>query len=153
MTATRTWLEIFKRGEGHPARGGWAESLGGVRLARVDEGLAVLEMEMDERHHQPNGVVQGGSITALADAARGVAMMSVQEVGWANTTIELKVNFIRPVVRGLTRAEARVIRAGKTVLFGEAEVHNSEGKLCAKVTSSCLAFKMPPREHAREEVS
>ena len=53
MTATRTWLEIFKRGEGHPARGGWAESLGGVRLARIEEGLAVREMEMDERHHQP----------------------------------------------------------------------------------------------------
>jgi uncharacterized protein (TIGR00369 family) len=109
-------------------------------------------MDMDERHHQPNGVVQGGIVTALADAAMGMAGMTVQEVGWANTTIELKINFIRPVIRGTVVAEGRVVKAGRTVIFTEAAVLNPEGKLAAKATSSVLAFQMPPREHPRAEV-
>ena len=155
MTSTasrRTWLEVFKRGEGHPARGGWAETLGGVRIRSVGEGHVEMEMDMDERHHQPNAVVQGGIVAALADAAMGMAGMTIQEVGWANTTVEMKINFIRPVIRGTVVAEGRVVRAGRTLIFTEATVTNSEGKLAAKATSSVLTFKMPAREHPRAEV-
>ena len=145
-----TWLELFKRGEGHPARGGWAEPYG-ITVTTVEQGHVVLQFEASEKHHQPNGVVQGGVLTAIADAAMGMAGMTVQEVGWANTTIELKINFIRPVVRGNVKAEGRVIRAGKTVIFLESTVHNAEGKLAAKATSSVLAFQLPPSEHTRAE--
>jgi len=145
-----TWLELFKRGEGHPARGGWAEPYG-IKVTTVEAGHVVLEFEASEKHHQPNGVVQGGVLTAIADAAMGMAGMTVQEIGWANTTIELKINFIRPVIRGLVKAEGKVVQAGKTVLFLEASVTNEEGKLAALATSSVLAFQLPPREHTRAE--
>ena len=143
-----TWLEVFKSGEGHPARGGWAEPYG-IQVAHVEEGHVVLEFEASEKHHQPNGVVQGGVLTAIADAAMGMAGMTVQEVGWANTTIELKINFIRPVIRGLVSAEGKVVQAGKTVIFLEAEVKNEEGKLAALATSTVLAFQLPPQEPVR----
>jgi uncharacterized protein (TIGR00369 family) len=143
-----TWLEVFKSGEGHPARGGWAEPYG-IQVAFVEEGHVVLQFEASEKHHQPNGVVQGGVLTAIADAAMGMAGMTVQEVGWANTTIELKINFIRPVIRGLVRAEGKVVQAGKTVIFLEAEVTNEHGKLAALATSSVLAFPLPPLEPVR----
>ena len=145
-----TWLELFKRGEGHPARGGWAEPYG-ITITTVEAGHVVLEFEASEKHHQPNGVVQGGVLTAIADAAMGMAGMTVQEIGWANTTIELKINFIRPVIRGLVKAEGKVVQAGKTVLFLEASVTNEDGKLAAQATSSVLAFQLPPREHTRAE--
>jgi uncharacterized protein (TIGR00369 family) len=137
-----TWLELFKRGEGHPARGGWAEPYG-IEVTEVEEGRVVLSFDASERHHQPNGVVQGGVLTALADAAMGMAAMTVQEIGWANTTIELKINFIRPVIQGRVRAEGRLVRAGRTVLFTEATVFNPEGKTAAIASSSVLAFEMP----------
>ena len=143
-----TWLELFKSGEGHPARGGWAEPYG-IEVVHVDEGHVVLQFEASEKHHQPNGVVQGGVLTAIADAAMGMAGMTVQEVGWANTTIELKINFIRPVIRGLVSAEGKVVQAGKTVIFLEAEVKNEEGKLAALATSTVLAFQLPPEEPVR----
>ncbi|TMC10010.1 MAG: PaaI family thioesterase [Chloroflexi bacterium] len=143
-----TWLELFKSGEGHPARGGWAEPYG-IEVVHVDEGHVVLQFEASEKHHQPNGVVQGGVLTAIADAAMGMAGMTVQEVGWANTTIELKINFIRPVIRGLVSAEGKVVQAGKTVIFLEAEVKNEEGKLAALATSTVLAFQLPPQEPVR----
>ena len=143
-----TWLELFKRGEGHPARGGWAEPYG-ITVTTVEEGHVVLEFEASEKHHQPNGVVQGGVLTAIADAAMGMAGMTMQEVGWANTTVELKINFIRPVVSGLVKAEGRVVKVGRTVIFTEATVLNAEGKVAARATSSVLAFQLPPREPAR----
>ena len=145
-----TWLEIFKRGEGHPARGGWAEPYG-ITVTKIEAGNVVLEFDASEKHHQPNGVVQGGVLTAIADAAMGMAGMTVQEIGWANTTIELKINFIRPVVRGRVKAEGKVVQQGKTVLFLEASVTNEDGKLAALATSSVLAFQLPPREHTRAE--
>ncbi len=145
-----SWLELFKRGEGHPARGGWAEPYG-VTVAAVEEGHVVLEFEASEKHHQPNGVVQGGVLTAIADAAMGMAGMTVQEIGWANTTIELKINFVRPVIRGRVKAEARVVRAGRTVIFLEATVLNAEGKVAAVASSSVLAFQLPPREYTRAQ--
>jgi uncharacterized protein (TIGR00369 family) len=145
-----TWLELFKRGEGHPARGGWAEPYG-ITVATVEEGRVVLEFEASEKHHQPNGVVQGGVLTAIADAAMGMAGMTVQEMGWANTTIELKINFVRPVIRGLVKAEARVVRAGRTVIFLEATVLNADGKVAAVASSSVLAFQLPPREYTRAQ--
>jgi uncharacterized protein (TIGR00369 family) len=145
-----TWLELFKSGEGHPARGGWAEPYG-ITVTTVEEGHVVLEFEASEKHHQPNGVVQGGVLTAVADAAMGMAGMTVQEIGWANTTIELKINFIRPVIEGKVKAEGRVVKAGRTVIFLESSVFNAEGKLAALATSSVLAFQLPPREHTRAE--
>ena len=120
-------------------------------MTTVEEGRVVLEFEASEKHHQPNGVVQGGVLTAVADAAMGMAGMTVQEVGWANTTIELKINFIRPVIRGQVQAEGRVVKAGKTVLFLESTVRNAEGKVAAVASSSVLAFQLPPREHTRAE--
>ena len=143
-----TWLEVFKTGEGHPARGGWAEPYG-IQVAHVEEGQVVLEFEASEKHHQPNGVVQGGVLTAIADAAMGMAGMTIQEVGWANTTIELKINFVRPVIRGLVSAEARVVQAGKSLIFLEAEVKNADGKLAALATSTVLAFQLPAQEPVR----
>jgi uncharacterized protein (TIGR00369 family) len=143
-----TWLELFKRGEGHPARGGWAEPYG-INVTTVEEGHVVLEFEASEKHHQPNGVVQGGVLTAIADAAMGMAGMTMQEVGWANTTIELKINFIRPVISGRVKAEGRVVKLGGTVIFTEATVLNAEGRVAARATSSALAFQLPPREPAR----
>ncbi len=120
-------------------------------MTTVEEGHVVLEFEASEKHHQPNGVVQGGVLTAVADAAMGMAGMTVQEIGWANTTIELKINFIRPVIEGKVKAEGRVVKVGRTVIFLESSVFNAEGKLAALATSSVLAFQLPPREHTRAE--
>ncbi|MDQ6691849.1 MAG: PaaI family thioesterase [Candidatus Dormibacteraeota bacterium] len=141
------WLTMFKKGEGHPARGGWAEPYG-ISVEEVEEGRVVLRFEASEKHHQPNGVVQGGVLTAIADAAMGMAAMTSQEVGWANTTIELKINFIRPVISGEVRAEGRLISAGRTVLFTEATLFNQEGKTVAVASSSVLAFALPERAPA-----
>lgn len=143
--AERTWLEIFKRSDRSPAGGGWADLLG-AQVVEMEEGRAVLEMDCGPQHRHNGGIVQGGIITALADASMGMALMTAQSVGKANTTIELKINFLRPHVAGILRAEGRAVKMGRTVLYSDSVVTNAEGKIVAKATSSCLQIdSLPPR--------
>jgi len=133
-------LESLRRGMvGEGPRAGWKETVG-ARIAEVDVGRVVVELDAQAKHRHEGGVVQGGVITQIADAAMGMSLMTMQEPGMANTTIELKINFIRPVVEGRLRAVGRVIEMRNSLLFGEADVYDAEGKLVARASSTCLAI-------------
>jgi uncharacterized protein (TIGR00369 family) len=92
-------------------------------------------------------VVQGGVITQIADAAMGMSLATRQEDGLWNTTIELKINFLRPVVSGRIRAVGRVVEMRHTLLFSEADVLDEQGRLVARASSTCLAV---PEGQGRE---
>ena len=87
---------------------GWMQTLG-AWIAESEPGRVVLELEAGPQHRHGGGVVQGGVITQIADAAMGMSLATLQENGMWNTTIELKINFLRPVVKGRLRAEGRVV--------------------------------------------
>ena len=78
---------------------GWMATLG-ARITEAEPGRVVLELEAGPQHRHGGGVVQGGVITQIADAAMGMSLGTLQEDGLWNTTIELKINFIRPVISG-----------------------------------------------------
>jgi uncharacterized protein (TIGR00369 family) len=135
-----TNLELLRRGMvGKGPRAGWAQTVG-ARIAEVGPGRAVVELQASAEHRHDGGVVQGGIIAQIADAAMGIAIFSLQEEGMANTTVELKINFIRPVVEGLIRATATVVAMRPTLLFSEADVTDERGRLIAHATSTCLAI-------------
>ena len=140
MMAPLTNLERLRRGiEAGGPRAGWQETIG-ARIAEVDSGHAVVELEAHAGHQHEGGVVQGGVITQIADAAMGCALMTMQEPDMANTTIELKINFIRPFVEGRLRAIGRVIEIKNTLLFSEADVIDDGDRLIARASSTCLAI-------------
>ena len=112
---------------------GWMATLG-ARIIEAEPGRVVLELEAGPQHRHGGGVVQGGVITQIADAAMGMSLGTLQEDGLWNTTIELKINFIRPVVSGRIRAVGRVIEMKKTLFFSEADVLDEEGRLVAKAS-------------------
>jgi uncharacterized protein (TIGR00369 family) len=128
------------------APAGWMETLG-ARITESEPGRVVLELEAGPRHRHGGGVVQGGVITQIADAAMGMSLATLQEDGLWNTTIELKINFIRPVVSGRIRAVGRVVEMKQTLLFGEADVLDEQGRLVARASSTCLAV---PEGQGRE---
>jgi uncharacterized protein (TIGR00369 family) len=135
-----TNLEALRRGMvGDGPRAGWRETVG-ARIAEVDEGRVVVEIDADAKHRHEGGVVQGGIITQIADAAMGMSLLTLQPEDQANTTIELKINFIRPVVEGRLRAVGRVVEMKRTLGFTEAEVLDDEGRLIAHASSTCLAI-------------
>jgi uncharacterized protein (TIGR00369 family) len=125
---------------------GWMETLG-ARIAEAEPGRVVVELEAGARHRHGGGVVQGGVITQIADAAMGMSLATLQEDDVWNTTIELKINFLRPVVEGHLRAVGRVIEMRQTLLFAEADVLDSMGRLVARASSTCLPV---PQGQGRE---
>jgi uncharacterized protein (TIGR00369 family) len=128
------------------APAGWMETLG-ARITESAPGRVVLELEAGPQHRHGGGVVQGGVITQIADAAMGMSLATRQEDGLWNTTIELKINFLRPVVSGRIRAVGRVVEMRHTLLFSEADVLDEQGRLVARASSTCLAV---PEGQGRE---
>ncbi len=116
---------------------GWMETLG-ARIAESEPGRVVLELVAGPQHRHGGGVVQGGVITQIADAAMGMSLATLQEDGLWNTTIELKINFLRPVIEGRIRAVGRVVEMRQTLLFSEADVIDERGRLVARASSTCM---------------
>ena len=125
---------------------GWMETLG-ARIAEAEPGRVVLELEAGPQHRHGGGVVQGGVITQIADAAMGMSLGTLQEDGLWNTTIELKINFLRPVIQGRLRAIGRVIEMKQTLFFSEADVVDDRGRLIARASSTCMPV---PQGQGRE---
>jgi uncharacterized protein (TIGR00369 family) len=98
-------------------------------------------MEVDERHHNPLGTLHGGIYCDLADAAMGYAYAATLAEGEAFTTVELKINFLRAVRKGTLTAEARVVKAGRTLGYVECDVKDQTGKLVARAASTCMKLR------------
>jgi uncharacterized protein (TIGR00369 family) len=119
----------------------------GARITESEPGRVVVELEAGPRHRHGGGIVQGGVITQIADAAMGMSLATLQEDRVWNTTIEFKINFIRPVVSGRIRAIGRVVEMKQTLMFGEADVLDEQDRLVARASSTCLAV---PEGQGRE---
>ena len=115
----------------------------GMRLASAGPGLATFVLDVDERHHNPMGSVHGGILGDLADAAMGYAVISTLAADETFTTLEMKVNFLRPAFSGRLRCHGRVESRGRTIVYAVADVLNEEGKLVAKAVSTNLVQKRP----------
>jgi uncharacterized protein (TIGR00369 family) len=136
-----TILESTKkmmRGEAPPAPIG---QLLGCVLKHIEPGRAIVDMKVDERHHNPLGTLHGGIYCDLADAAMGYAFAATLAEGEMFTTVELKINFFRPVRVGELTAEAKVIKNGSTLGYVECEVKDQDGKLVAKAASTCMRLR------------
>jgi uncharacterized protein (TIGR00369 family) len=118
----------------------------GFVLKEVEQGRAVFEMEVGERHHNPMGTLHGGVYCDLADAAMGYAYTATLAEGETFTTVELKINFFLPVRHGRLTAEASVIKSGNTLGYVECDVKDEAGRLVAKAASTCMKLRQarPP---------
>jgi uncharacterized protein (TIGR00369 family) len=112
----------------------------GFRLVAVAPGSAVFEMEAGPHHANPMGTLHGGILCDIADAAMGIAYASTLEEGESFTTLELKINFLKPVWKARLRAEGHVVKRGKTVGLVECDVVDETGSLVARASSTCLTL-------------
>jgi uncharacterized protein (TIGR00369 family) len=113
----------------------------GFVIKAIEPGHAIFEMEVDDRHHNPMGTLHGGIYCDLADAAMGYAYAATLGEGEPFTTVELKINFFRPVRQGRLIAEASVVKAGSTLGFVECDVNDQAGKLVARASSTCIKLR------------
>ncbi len=113
----------------------------GMRAIAYDEGSATLELDAERRHANPMGTLHGGVLCDLADLAMGVACYSTLEAGESFTTLELKINFLKPVWTGRLTAHAHVKKGGRTTALLECEVSDASDSLVAFATSTCMILR------------
>ena len=114
-----------------------------MRLVEVEEGRAVFAVEPDERHYNGLGIAHGGLAATLLDSALGCAINTVMPAGRVFTTLEMKINYVRPMRRetGEVRCEAEVLHAGSRVATAEGRLVDAAGKLYAHGTATCMLFR------------
>jgi uncharacterized protein (TIGR00369 family) len=111
-------------------------------LVEVDRGRAVFAMTPAEYHYNPIGVVHGGVAATLLDSAMGCAVNASLPAGTAYTTLEIKVNYLRPLTKttGLIRAEGNVVHLGRRMAVAEGRVTDASGKVYATASTTCLVM-------------
>jgi uncharacterized protein (TIGR00369 family) len=114
----------------------------GFRVEDINDGRAVASLPTGPQHANPMGTLHGGVLCDLADAAMGMAFVSTLAADESFTTMDLSINFFRPVWRTVLRAEARVVHRGKNVGYVECDVTDEAGKSVAKARSSCFVLRV-----------
>src|SRR6266849_2137957 len=113
----------------------------GLTIIRSAAGRVTVEFEAGERYANPMGTLHGGVLCDIADAAMGIAYRSTLAEGETFTTIELKINFLRPVWKAKLHAEAKVVHAGKTVGLTECDILDEQQRLVARASSTCMTLR------------
>ena len=113
----------------------------GIEVVSFGDGETTMRLEAEERHSNPMGTIHGGILCDLADAAMGMAFFSTLEEGESFTTLELKMNYLRPFWTGKLLAHGVVISRGRTVGLTECRVVDDQERLIAHATSTCMALR------------
>jgi uncharacterized protein (TIGR00369 family) len=113
----------------------------GFQLTSVRHGEAVVELEASDIHANPMGTLHGGVLCDIADAAMGIAYASTLDDGESFTTLELKINFLRPVWKEKLRAVGKVVKRGRVVGMVECDVTSADGALVARSSSTCMVLR------------
>ena len=138
MTKMLDRIEQILRGDAPPPP---VAKLIGFKLISVKPGEAGIEFQATEAHANPMGTLHGGILCDIADAAMGIAYSSNLEEGESFTTLELKINFLKPIWKSRLLAVGRVVKQGRTVGLVECDITDEKENLVARATSSCMTLK------------
>ena len=113
----------------------------GWKTVEAEPGRVVMEMEVGPHLANPMGTLHGGVLCGLADSAMAMAHATTLKAAESFTTLELKINFVRPVWNGKLRAEGKILKGGREVSLAECQVTTPEGQLVAHATCTCLTLR------------
>lgn len=119
---------------------------GDIHSVCQEKQQAVLLFHPRQDLCQTAGVIQGGFVTAMLDAAMAHAVLVASKMTLGPPTLELKVSFFRPALPGAHKAIGRIARFGKSICFLEGELFNDTGELIAKSSATAKLAQQPPVE-------
>jgi uncharacterized protein (TIGR00369 family) len=114
----------------------------GFTITRVEPGLVEMQLPIGEHLYNPNGTVHGGTAATLLDSVMGCAVHSTLAPGQAYATLELKINYLKPITlaTGTVIATGRVVSGGKRAAFADGDIRDTAGKLLATGTTTCAVW-------------
>ena len=109
-------------------------------LVEVEEGKAVFQLTPAEQHYNPIGVVHGGIAFTMLDSAMGCCVQTMLPAGKGYTTLEIKANLVRAITlkTGPIRATEKIVHMGRQTATAEGRIEDSQGKLYAHGTTTCI---------------
>jgi uncharacterized protein (TIGR00369 family) len=113
----------------------------GFEVQAIEDGRATVIFSAGPQHANPMGTLHGGVLCDIADAAMGVAFASTLAPDESFTTIELKINFFRPVWQAQLKAEGAVLQRGRTIGYVECSITDEQNRLIAKAASTCMVLR------------
>jgi acyl-CoA thioesterase len=108
----------------------------GIEVVEMGDGYSKLIMPFSEKLTQPYGIVHGGAVFTLADSAVAVSVASLVEPNRKFVTIEMKINFLKPIKEGIIEATAVVLRKGR-IMPTEVDIINNQ-ELVAKAIATYI---------------
>lgn len=124
-----------------------------MRLAHLAWGECVLKLIAEEKHHQPFGMVHGGVCAALIDAACFWAVHTQLPEQAGMTTVDLKLNYLAPVIGGDLTANGRCVKLGRRLGLGTAEVCDAGGRIVAHGASTIMVLPELPMQNFSASLS
>ncbi len=114
-----------------------------MRLTEVSEGRVIFAVEPAEYHYNPLGTVHGGLAATLLDSAMACCIHTTLPVGTGYTTLEIKVNYLRPMTHetGVVFCEGKVVHSGGRIATAEGRLTDAAGRLFAHGTTTCIIYR------------
>ena len=100
-------------------------------------------MDLRGHHFNPQGIVHGGIITAIADSSIGLALRSKLRPGLTHRTAQLNVHFLTKGEGDLIIGRGRALHLGQRMGYGEAEVVDAGRRLLARATGTFIVLPAP----------
>lgn len=122
-----------------PPRHPFADLLG-FEVSERGDGFCRVALEVEDRHMNPHGLVHGAVLYALADTGMGGALTSVLDEGELCSTIEIKINYLRPWRSGTLRSDTRLVSRGRSTATLQSEVFDGENRQLALATGTFAIF-------------
>ena len=113
-----------------------------IELVEVEEGRVVFVGRPSARYLNPVGTIHGGWAATILDGAMAYCVHSTLKAGEGYTTLEMKINYVRPVLpsTGIVRCEGKLIHRGKRTATSEGRLLDERGRLLAHGSETCMIF-------------
>jgi uncharacterized protein (TIGR00369 family) len=111
-----------------------------MSITTLGEGTSLMEILLEEKHLQPFGMVHGGVFSSLIDASAYWAVYPLLEEGLGLTTVEMKLNYLSPAIKGKMVAKGQCLKLGKTLALGQSEIRDQDGRLLAHGTATLMVL-------------
>ena len=115
----------------------------GLELVSVGDGESEMAMDLRPHHFNPQGIVHGGIVAALADTSIGLALRSRLRPGYTHRTAQLGVHFLAKGEGNRLIGRGHTLHLGQRMGYGEGEVLDADGRLLARATATFIVLPAP----------
>jgi uncharacterized protein (TIGR00369 family) len=113
-----------------------------IRMASAEPGKVIMELPIGEYHYNPIGSIHGGVAATILDSVMGCSIHSTLPAGRVYSTLEIKINYLRPMsdALGTVTAHGWVVNAGRKAAFAEGKIIDATGKIYATGSTTCAIW-------------